>query len=44
MTWTDKLAERGYYTYKVVPVNTIGHGDRVSVGALYRCWRPTSCK
>jgi hypothetical protein len=33
MTWTDKLAERGYYTYKVVPVNTIGHGDRVSVGA-----------
>ena len=30
-TWTDHLSERGYYTYKFVPVNDMGHGDRTSI-------------
>lgn len=32
MTWTDNLAERGYYTYKLVGGNGVGRGDRVSLG------------
>lgn len=30
-TWTDNLPSRGYYTYKFVPVNDMGHGDRSSI-------------
>lgn len=32
-TWTDNLAERGYYTYRIVPYNDMGRGDRVSIGS-----------
>lgn len=32
-TWTDNLPERGYYTYKFVPVNDLGYGDRSSISA-----------
>lgn len=32
-TWTDNLPERGYYTYKFVPVNGMGNGDRGSISA-----------
>lgn len=32
-TWTDNLPERGYYTYKFVPVNGMGNGDRSSISA-----------
>lgn len=33
-TWTDNnITERGYYTYRIVPGNSIGRGDRASVGA-----------
>ncbi len=32
-TWTDNLPERGYYTYKFVPVNGMGNGDRCSISA-----------
>lgn len=32
-TWTDNLPERGYYTYKFVPVNDMGYGDRRSISA-----------
>lgn len=32
-TWTDNnITERGYYTYKFVPGNDMGHGDRARVG------------
>lgn len=33
-TWTDNnITERGYYTYRIVPGNSIGRGDRASVGS-----------
>lgn len=32
-TWTDTdISERGYYTYKIVAGNDVGHGDRASIG------------
>lgn len=32
-TWVDNnITERGYYTYKLVPGNDVGRGDRTSVG------------
>lgn len=31
--WTDNnITERGYYTYRIVPGNSMGRGDRASVG------------
>lgn len=33
-TWTDNnITERGYYTYRIIPGNSIGRGDRASVGS-----------
>lgn len=33
-TWTDgNIAERGYYTYKIVPGNDMGRGDRMTVSS-----------
>lgn len=33
-TWTDNsIAERGFYTYKIVPGNDMGRGDRASVSS-----------
>ncbi|MDO4158983.1 MAG: carboxypeptidase regulatory-like domain-containing protein [Prevotellaceae bacterium] len=32
-SWTDNnITERGYYTYKIIPGNDMGRGDRASVG------------
>ena len=32
-TWTDNnITTRGYYTYKIIPANEAGNGDRASIG------------
>lgn len=32
--WTDdNITERGYFTYKIIPGNSVGRGDRASIGS-----------
>lgn len=40
--WTDNLTERGYHTYKFVPVNDMGNGDRCTISSYIGVGDPKS--
>lgn len=42
-SWTDNtITERGYYTYRVVPYNDMGRGDRTSAAAFVGADNPVA--
>ena len=41
-TYTDQVPARGYYNYRLVGVNDMGHGDRVTTGAYIGTGDPQS--
>lgn len=41
-TYTDQLPERGYYAYRLVGVNDMGHGDRITKGTYVGPGNPKS--